>query len=279
MMCISYLKTGSPGKEGRANKLPPTTRIRERREETTIHMNCHPPRTFLAEMHPWRSDVCTTRKDYESEWLTRDNAETNPISIKPETVSHVAVLPVSLTLLLFSCTYPGAPSQKVSSFVNTCVPLDNSFLSVRPEFNPGPWSESPSCNTSISCRSGNDTDFPDQWGTWGRQMEKVPTPHVLGSRRPPFLSSIAMELWGCDLPSRKNLPFNCQECSELTASRHRAFRCTPVSEQRSCPSRPLPANAELLGGEVFAQECASDLAETSSDLLDSWRIFLPNPRT
>ena len=32
----------------------------------------------------------TTRKDSESEWLTKDNPETNPITIKPKTASHVA---------------------------------------------------------------------------------------------------------------------------------------------------------------------------------------------
>ena len=40
--------------------------------------------------HPsWLSDACTTRKDSESELLAKDNPETDPINIKPETVSHV----------------------------------------------------------------------------------------------------------------------------------------------------------------------------------------------
>ena len=38
---------------------------------------------------PWLSNVFTTRKDPESEWLARDNPGTNPITIKPETVSHM----------------------------------------------------------------------------------------------------------------------------------------------------------------------------------------------
>ena len=37
-------------------------------------------------------EQCTTRKDPESEWLARDNLETNPITIKPETASHEAEL-------------------------------------------------------------------------------------------------------------------------------------------------------------------------------------------
>ena len=36
------------------------------------------------------SDVRATRKDPESERLARDNPETNPITIKPKTASHVA---------------------------------------------------------------------------------------------------------------------------------------------------------------------------------------------
>ena len=38
----------------------------------------------------WLSDACTTRKDAESKWLARDNPETNPVTIKPKTASHVA---------------------------------------------------------------------------------------------------------------------------------------------------------------------------------------------
>ena len=38
----------------------------------------------------WLSDACVTSKDSQSEWLARGNLETNPITIKPETASHVA---------------------------------------------------------------------------------------------------------------------------------------------------------------------------------------------
>ena len=34
--------------------------------------------------------MCATRKDPESEQLAKDHPETNPITIKPETASHVA---------------------------------------------------------------------------------------------------------------------------------------------------------------------------------------------
>ena len=36
--------------------------------------------------------MCTSKKDSESEWLAKDNPKTNPITVKPETVSRVAEL-------------------------------------------------------------------------------------------------------------------------------------------------------------------------------------------
>ena len=42
-------------------------------------------------LHPsWLRNVSNTREDPEPEWLAKDNLETNPIIIKPETVSHLA---------------------------------------------------------------------------------------------------------------------------------------------------------------------------------------------
>ena len=38
----------------------------------------------------WLSNASTARKDPESEWLVRDNLETNPITVKAKTVSQVA---------------------------------------------------------------------------------------------------------------------------------------------------------------------------------------------
>ena len=38
----------------------------------------------------WLSDVCAPRKDPSSEWLARDKPETNPMTINPEMMSHVA---------------------------------------------------------------------------------------------------------------------------------------------------------------------------------------------
>ena len=52
------------------------------------HMSNQLPESSL---HPsWLNRACTTRKDSESERLAKDNPETNPITIKPETASHMA---------------------------------------------------------------------------------------------------------------------------------------------------------------------------------------------
>ena len=57
----------------------------------------------------WLSDVCTTRKDPESEWLARDNSEANPTTIKPKTASHVVEqyswLPLT-SYFLPRCSFP-----------------------------------------------------------------------------------------------------------------------------------------------------------------------------
>ena len=50
----------------------------------SVHLSCQPPRIPLVRIHlDWAMHI--TRKDPESKWLTRDNPETNPITIKPET--------------------------------------------------------------------------------------------------------------------------------------------------------------------------------------------------
>ena len=97
-ICMSYFTTGDPGKEHRTNKPSPTWRVRESSKGGTT---C-PTTSQNPCWHPsWLSNECATRKDSESEWLAKDNLETNPITIKPEAASHVtAVLPGSLNLLL-----------------------------------------------------------------------------------------------------------------------------------------------------------------------------------
>ena len=60
--------------------------------------------------------------------MAKDDPETNPITIEPETASHV-------TELLST----GVPlPNKISCFVSTCVSSDDSFPSVRQEPSFGP---------------------------------------------------------------------------------------------------------------------------------------------
>ena len=87
---MSCFTTWGPGKEHGTNKPLPTGRVQERSKgDTTCPTTSQNPSLW----HPsWLNKACTTRKDSESEWLAKDNLETNPITIKPETVSHVAEL-------------------------------------------------------------------------------------------------------------------------------------------------------------------------------------------
>ena len=77
-----------PGEEQGTNKPPPTRRVWERSKgDTTCPTTSQNPSLW----HPSQPNkVCTIRKDSESEWLAKDNPETNPITIKPETAGHMA---------------------------------------------------------------------------------------------------------------------------------------------------------------------------------------------
>ena len=86
----------------------------------------------------WLSAAHTTRKDPESEWLATDNLETNPITIKPETASHMAEqfswFPYPAALHLALSQYSLLLSAHVSPWT---------FLSLRQEPTLGPWKRSP----------------------------------------------------------------------------------------------------------------------------------------
>ena len=85
---MSCFTTGGPGKEHRTNKPPPTSRVWERSKGGTACLSTSQNPSLW---HPsLLNKACTTRKDFESEWLAKDNPKTNPITIKPETGSHVA---------------------------------------------------------------------------------------------------------------------------------------------------------------------------------------------
>ena len=140
IICMSCFMTGGPGKEHGTNNPPPTRRVLERSKgDTTCLTTSQNP----SHWHPsWLIDVCATRKDSESEWLAKDNRETNPITIKLETESHVAEQ--SSWLPLCYCSLPGCSfPNKISCFVSICVSLDNSFPSVSQEPTFGPWKGSP----------------------------------------------------------------------------------------------------------------------------------------
>ena len=132
-ICMSCFRTGGPGTEQGTNKPPPTGRVLERSKvDTTCLITSQNPL-----QHPsWLNKASTTRKDSESEWLAKDNLGTDPITIKPETSSHVAEQ-FSWVPLPLSTRAPFP--NKISCFVSTCVSSDSSFPSVRQDASFGPW--------------------------------------------------------------------------------------------------------------------------------------------
>ena len=75
-------------------------------QQETSHV-WSPPRILLSGIHFGWTRHAPPRRTLESEWLAKDNRETNPITIKPETVSHVAEL-FSWVPLPY-CSPPGHP--------------------------------------------------------------------------------------------------------------------------------------------------------------------------
>ena len=139
--------TGGPGKEQGTNKPPPTRRAQERsKSDTTCPTTSQNPSLW----HPsWLNKAYTTRKDSESEWLAKENPETNPITIKPETASHMAKQFSWVPLSYFSlpwCIFlikSLALSAHMSPWMIHFQVLDKSPLS-------DPGRGPPSCSNSIS---------------------------------------------------------------------------------------------------------------------------------
>ena len=110
-----------------------------------VHISYQPPRILLAGSHLGWEFALTTSKDPESEWLARDNLETNPITIRPETSSHAAEQ--FSWVPLPCCSSPGRPFPKkffalsahVSPWTIHFHVLDKIPLS-------GPGRGPPSCN-------------------------------------------------------------------------------------------------------------------------------------
>ena len=89
-ICVSCFMTGDPGKEHGTNKPPSTGRVQERSKwDTTCPTT---PRILLSSIHLGWTRHAPPGRTLGLEWLARDNLETNPITIKPETTSHVTEL-------------------------------------------------------------------------------------------------------------------------------------------------------------------------------------------
>ena len=126
---MSCFTTRGPGKEYGTNKPPPTGRVQERSKGDTV---CPSTSQNPSCWHPsWLSNAWATRKDTETEWWAKDNPETNPINIKPKSVSHTAEQ-FSWVPLPY-CSPPGCPFSIKYLALSARVSSDNSFLSVRQE--------------------------------------------------------------------------------------------------------------------------------------------------
>ena len=107
-----------------------------------------PPRAPLVRIHSgWEMCMSSQRTlsqtTGQARWLARGNLETNPFTIKPETVSHMAE---QFSWVPFSCcSLSKCPFSNSLFFVSTCISWDNSLLSVRKESTLRPWKGPPSC--------------------------------------------------------------------------------------------------------------------------------------
>ena len=147
--CLNRPRTGGHGKEHRTKKLPPTGKICERSKGERrcsyiclINLLESSLESILAE---WHMPPEFTRKDPESKWLARDHLETNPIPIKPETVSHVAKQ--SSWVLLRSCSPPRCLCPQKSLALSVCVsPQTIHFWMWGKSLLSGPERGPPSCS-------------------------------------------------------------------------------------------------------------------------------------
>ena len=142
---MSYIKTEDPGKEHGINKPLPTRRIWEKAKGDARPYVLPTPQNPSHWNLSWLSGTHATRKDAESEWLARDNPETNPISVTPETANHMAEQ--SSWVPLLSCFPPQFPFLINSLALSACVSLQaiHSWVLDKSPFL-GSGRGSPSCN-------------------------------------------------------------------------------------------------------------------------------------
>ena len=129
-ICLSYFTTRGCGKDTEELTIYHQLEELSKGQKETPHVL--PTSQNPSHWNPsWLNNVCTTRKDPESERLAKENPETNHIMIKSrlratwQTSSPRFLYPPALHWVSLL--------NKISCFVSTCVSLKNSFLNVRQE--------------------------------------------------------------------------------------------------------------------------------------------------
>ena len=172
---MSCFTTGGPGKEQGTKKPPPTRRVQERSKgDTTCPATSQNPL-----WHPsWLNKACS--KDSESEWLAKDNLETNASTIKPETASHVTELFSWVSFPYRSpprCPFP-IKSLALSADVSPRT-IHFQVLDKSPVSGPG--------KGPLSCNNGPSSTVERRW--WSK--------HYFPSGEPEVATQIYMwDVWG-----------------------------------------------------------------------------------
>ena len=204
-ICESYFTTGGPGKEHRTNKPPPTRRVWERSKGDTTTQN--PSRWRPS----WLSNVWATRRDPESEWLARDNLETHSISIKPETVSHVAN--ESSWVPLRFCSLPRCPSPVKSFALSARVsPRTIHFQVLGKSPLSGPERGPPSCNTAAAAAKSLQS-CPTLGDPIDSSPAGFPVPGILQART---LEWVAISISNAKVKSESEVAQSCPTLSQAT---------------------------------------------------------------
>ena len=148
--------------------------------------------------HPsWLNKACTTRKDSESEWLAKDNPETNLITIKPKTASHVTELFSWIPLPY--CSPPGCPFPVKSLALSVHgSPQTIHFWVLNKSPVSGPGRGPSSCNSSVCQLSLNKTGGEGNFKCMNKMRIKVKGCDKIDIRKVDFFKrSITRNKEGC----------------------------------------------------------------------------------